>query len=310
MKKIFSIILPIYNNEKNLPVTVPYILDKIKILENKYKVEIIMVCDGSPDNSYTVMKKYQEEYPQIIKIAKFIKNSGQRAAVNCGMSLAKGDVIGVISADLQDPFELFYEMLEFWENGEKLVIAARKNRKDKGLGPLMSNILHKIIHNNINSNYPIGGFDFFLVDKSIAEAFIKSDTKNNSMQLLLLDIAGSAKVIYYTRQERKIGKSGWSLKKRINQALNIFAIYTDLPFRISLILSVLFMIIGLGLAILSILNTNNNLIIGLYALICILFSVLIFIVSLLALYLFKWMENGKRNPRYVLSDVVDDIKKY
>lgn len=306
MKKIFSIILPIYNNEKNLSVTIPYILDKIKVLENRYKIEIIMVCDGSPDNSYAVMKKYQKEYPHIIKIAKFLKNSGQRAAVNCGMSLAKGDVIGVISADLQDPFELFFEMLEFWENGEKLVIAARENRKDKGLGPLMSNLLHKIIHNNINSKYPIGGFDFFLIDKSITEPFIKSDTKNNSMQLLLLDIVGSAKVLYYTRQERKIGKSGWSLKKRMNQVLNIFAIYTDLPFRLSLMLSIFLIFIGLCLGIFAFLNTTNGLIIGLYALFCIFFGFVIFIISFLSLYLFKWMENEKRNPRYVLSDLVID----
>ena len=65
------------------------------------------------------MKKYQTEYPDLIKIVKFVRNRGQRAAVNAGFKLADGDVIGVISADLQDPFELFTEMLSFWEKGEK-----------------------------------------------------------------------------------------------------------------------------------------------------------------------------------------------
>lgn len=309
MKKTFSIILPVYNNEKNLPITIPYILDKIKVLEDNYKIEIIMVCDGSPDDSYSVMKSFQKKYPEMIKIANFVKNNGQRAAVNCGMSLANGDVIGVISADLQDPFELFYDMLDLWENGEKFVIAARENRNDKGFGPLMSNFLHRFIYKNINSNYPIGGFDFFLLDKTFTKPFIESDTKNNSMQLLLLDLVGKAKIINYTREARKIGKSGWSFKRRINQVFNIFSIYTDFPFRVSFILSILFLCIGILLGIYAITNISFNWIIGLYAMFFLFCGFIIFLISFLSLYLFKWMENEKRNPRYIISEMIDEVDK-
>lgn len=309
MKKTFSIILPVYNNEKNLPITIPYILDKIKVLEDNYKIEIIMVCDGSPDDSYSVMKSFQKKYPEMIKIANFVKNNGQRAAVNCGMSLANGDVIGVISADLQDPFELFYDMLDLWENGEKFVIAARENRNDKGFGPLMSNFLHRFIYKNINSNYPIGGFDFFLLDKTFTKPFIESDTKNNSMQLLLLDLVGKAKIINYTREARTIGKSGWSFKRRINQVFNIFSIYTDFPFRVSFILSILFLCIGILLGIYAITNISFNWIIGLYAMFFLFCGFIIFLISFLSLYLFKWMENEKRNPRYIISEMIDEVDK-
>ena len=123
--KKFSIILPIYGNEENLPVTIPYIIERLNLFPN-YNIEIIMVCDGSPDNSYDIMKEYQEKYPELIKIAKFTRNYGQGAAVNCGISLAEGDVLGIISADLQDPFELFVDMLKYWERGYKLVVGTRK----------------------------------------------------------------------------------------------------------------------------------------------------------------------------------------
>ena len=284
-------------------------MDKIKVLEDNYKIEIIMVCDGSPDDSYSVMKSFQKKYPEMIKIANFVKNNGQRAAVNCGMSLANGDVIGVISADLQDPFELFYDMLDLWENGEKFVIAARENRNDKGFGPLMSNFLHRFIYKNINSNYPIGGFDFFLLDKTFTKPFIESDTKNNSMQLLLLDLVGKAKIINYTREARKIGKSGWSFKRRINQVFNIFSIYTDFPFRVSFILSILFLCIGILLGIYAITNISFNWIIGLYAMFFLFCGFIIFLISFLSLYLFKWMENEKRNPRYIISEMIDEVDK-
>lgn len=120
MKSLFSVVIPIYGNEKNLPITVPYIIEHLELFEN-YRVEVIMVNDGSPDNSWEVMKKYQSEYPDLIKIASLSRNFGQMACIHAGMDLAKGDVIGVISADMQEPFELFADMLKEWEKDIKLL---------------------------------------------------------------------------------------------------------------------------------------------------------------------------------------------
>ena len=127
MKSLFSVVIPIYGNEKNLPITVPYIIEHLELFEN-YRVEVIMVNDGSPDNSWEVMKKYQSEYPDLIKIASLSRNFGQMACIHAGMDLAKGDVIGVISADMQEPFELFADMLKEWEKGYKIVAGVRSGR--------------------------------------------------------------------------------------------------------------------------------------------------------------------------------------
>lgn len=132
MKSLFSVVIPIYGNEKNLPITVPYIIEHLELFEN-YRVEVIMVNDGSPDNSWEVMKKYQSEYPDLIKIASLSRNFGQMACIHAGMDLAKGDVIGVISADMQEPFELFADMLKEWEKGYKIVAGVRSGRDEKGI---------------------------------------------------------------------------------------------------------------------------------------------------------------------------------
>ena len=134
MKKLFSIVIPIYKNELNLPITIPEIINAIPTLFADYRVELILVNDGSPDNSYSVMQKYQKEYPDIIRISSFTRNFGQSAAIYHGLSMAKGDVMGVISADLQDPFELFADMLKKWEEGSQLVCAVREDRNEHGLG--------------------------------------------------------------------------------------------------------------------------------------------------------------------------------
>lgn len=244
-----------------------------------------------------------------------MKNCGQRAAVNCGMTIAKGDVIGVISADLQDPFELFTEMLAYWESGCPFVIAKRKGRAEKGIGAFCSNILHKFINKNINQNYPIGGFDFYVVDKKIAEAFIATDTHNNSMQLLLLELGGSAKQIEYVRKKREIGSSGWSLTKKLNQALNIFAIYSDKPFRYFLRFSLLCLILACIVFVYGLFCFTHATIKAYFCMIISLMllgigSILI-LLSVMGLYQFKWMQNDRNMPRFIVEDTVDEtgVKK-
>ena len=144
MKSLFSVVIPIYGNEKNLPITVPYIIEHLELFEN-YRVEVIMVNDGSPDNSWEVMKKYQSEYPDLIKIASLSRNFGQMACIHAGMDLAKGDVIGVISADMQEPFELFADMLKEWEKGYKIVAGVRSGRDEKGIYATCASAFHNFI---------------------------------------------------------------------------------------------------------------------------------------------------------------------
>ena len=310
MKK-FSIVLPIYGNEKNLPVTIPYIIDHLDLFSN-YETEIIMVCDGSPDNSYEVMKEFQKKYPKLIRIAKFTKNNGQRAAVNCGMAMARGDVIGVISADLQDPFELFTEMLAYWEQGEKLVLAKREDRAEKGIAAMCSKFMHKLIHKYVSSNYPDGGFDFFVVDRSIAQAFIQSDTINNSMQLLLLELAGKGKWIGYTRKKREIGKSGWSLIKKLNQVVNIITIYSIAPFYLLAGIGGVSIVVSLICFIFKIVDIIRfgfeHGYAGLYSALFIVSGILCEAIALFGIYMFKWMQNMRKVPRYIIEEKIDEME--
>ena len=308
-KKCFSIILPIYKNELNLPVTVPYIMERLSLFPD-YTVELIMVNDGSPDKSWQIMKELQQQYPETIRIASFTKNNGQRAGVNCGMQMARGDVIGVISADLQDPFELFVDMLKEWEQGEKLVIAYREKREEQNVSSSFSRMLHHFIRKNINEAYPDGGFDFFLLDRSLAKEFVKADTRNNSMQLLLLDLYSHPKMIGYTRKKRELGKSGWTTWRKIDQVVNIFAVYSINPFVLFLKTGIVSGILGAVLLIASLIMLIWNISIASYLAIwavgAILGAILLAIGSILGMYLFKFSQNASRVPRFVIDEMIDE----
>jgi len=130
-RKVFSIVVPIYHNEANLDTTVPRLLRLAEELPS-YELELVFVDDGSPDGSHEILARYQESHPDAVKIVRLSKNYGQLPATLAGLSVARGDCIGIISADLQDPCELFPKMVGIWERGVKLVIAERE-RRDEGL---------------------------------------------------------------------------------------------------------------------------------------------------------------------------------
>lgn len=313
MKK-FSIVLPIYGNEKNLPITVPYIIDNIPKLFPNYEVEIVMVNDGSPDNSYEIMKQYQKQYPKIIKIASFTRNFGQGMAWDYGISIASGDAIGVISADLQDPLELFADMLKEWENGYQLVYGTRIKRNDKR--QLFSNITHGLIHKFISDKYPKGGFDFFVLDRKAAHQYLQIQERNGSTQLLFLWYGFSHKEIPYERKKREIGKSGWTFSRKIKGFIDIFVTNSYLPLRamsviggVSALIGFVYVLCLVVSYIIAKINGQTGGVAGWSSLISviILFSGLILLsLGIIGEYLWRIFDYVKQRPRYVVKEIIDE----
>lgn len=313
MKKMFSIIIPIYKNEKNLPVTIPRIINDIPVLFKEYDVELILVNDGSPDNSWDLMKKYEQEYPDIIRIASFTRNFGQTAAVYYGLSIAKGDVMGVISADLQDPFELFVDMLKKYEEGNRLVCAVRESRNEKGLGVIFSKITHTMIKKFINPVYPMGGFDFYLMDSYVRDKLLLVSEKNCQPQISLLWLGVQTAFIGYERQKREIGKSGWTLSKKVKLFIDIFTTYTYLPLRIMSAVGVLSSIIAFVYAAYLVIK---GIIVPitvpgwttLVVLITFFSGLILLSLGILGEYLWRIFDEVKRKPMYLVKKEEKKLK--
>lgn len=306
MKKLFSICIPVYKNEKNLPVTIPYIMEHLDLFP-EYDVEIIMVNDGSPDNSYQVMQEFQKKYPALIRIASLTRNFGQGACTHCCYELARGDVIGTISADMQEPFELFREMLTEWEKGYRLVVAAREGRKDKGLGVFFSKALHKFICRHIEPRYPHGGFDFVVMDREVVKEFLKLDRTDALGQLKLLWLGYDYKMVPYTRKAREIGKSGWKLSRKIGVAVETMIHFTPLPIH--------FMVIAgaalAGISILAIIVLGVISIAGMVAVSSSVFLALLILCGIgtnlcatgcIGEYVWSTFYLSKNLPRYVIGE--------
>lgn len=310
-KKLFSIVIPIYKNELNLPVTVPYLINSIPELFPNYDVELIMVNDGSPDNSWELMKAYQALHPDVIRIASFSRNFGQAMAIHYGISIARGDAIGVISADLQDPFEMFATMLVEWENGNELVCAIRESRQDKGIGTLFSKITHRLIRRFINSAYPKGGFDFFLMDRKVASHYIAIEERNGSPQLLLLWLGYRTKFLPYIRRQREVGKSSWTVAKKIKAFIDSFVTNTYLPVRVMSVTGALCAIGAFLYAAVIIISSllMERVVVGwssLATLIIFFGGLILASLGLIGEYLWRIFDAVKRRPLYLVDEVIDN----
>jgi len=240
--KTFSIIIPVYYNELNLPDTVPQLL-RLKDKLPDYNFELIFVDDGSNDQSLGILLDFQSNHADIIKIAKLTRNFGSMAAIQAGFTVATGDCVGMISADLQDPPELFLEMLEYWEKGSKAVFAIRQDREESVLSKFFSNTYYSLVRKFAMPDYPDGGFDFFLVDRQIIEELKQIREKNTNIMTLIHWLGFRPIMIPYIRRQRTKGKSRWTVAKKVKLFVDTFVAFSYFPIRA---LSLIGLLVALG----------------------------------------------------------------
>lgn len=228
--KTFTIIIPVYYNELNLPTTIPSLLGFTEI-RTDYKLELIFVDDGSGDRSLEILHDFQAKDPGIIKIIKLTRNFGSMAAIQAGFTVATGDCVGMISADLQDPPELFLEMLDHWEKGNKAIFAVRQDRNEPFLQKFFSNSYYSLIRRFAIHDYPIGGFDFFLVDRQVIKVLNNIQEKNTNLMSLIHWLGFKPVMISYTRRQRSKGKSRWTTSKKIKLFIDTFVGFSYFPIR-------------------------------------------------------------------------------
>jgi len=242
-KKTLSIVVPVYFNELNLPDTIPQLLALAESLPG-YALELVFVDDGSQDRSVEILLDAQKQFPNQIKVVKLTRNFGAMAALQAGLTVATGDCVGVIAADLQDPPELFLEMTRHWEQGVKAIFAVRSNREESFLQKSFSNLYYALINRYAVPGYPPGGFDFFLVDHQIVEEMNKIREKNTNLMTLIFWLGYQTIMIPYTRRKRIKGESRWTLSKKMKLFIDTFVSFSYFPIR-------LFSLFGIIYAVLS-----------------------------------------------------------
>ncbi len=305
--KTFSIVVPVYFNEPNLPDTIPELLALGEQLP-EYRLELVFVDDGSRDRSLEILRDYAARHPNTVKVVKLTRNFGSMAAIQAGFAQASGDCIGVIAADLQDPPELFVKMLRHWEAGIKAVFAVRSDREESIWQKFFSNSYYALIRRFALPNYPPGGFDFMLIDRQVAEELNKIGEKNTNIMSLTFWLGFPNVMIPYVRRRREKGSSRWTLAKKIKLFIDSFVAFSYAPIRFLSLLGLLFAGIAFAYAGIVFYSwlTHGIRIEGFSALMIFMAftaGIQMTMLGLLGEYLWRALDESRKRPFYVIDEV-------
>jgi polyisoprenyl-phosphate glycosyltransferase len=224
-----SFVVAVYQNEGAISVTHGLISALFQERLKRYDYEIIFIDDGSSDGSLAEMIEVKRDHPQV-KLITFTRNFGQMAAMLAGFREATGDAVINISADIQDPVDLIPQMVEQWENKSEIVICHRTDREDPPLAKLVSRLAYAILRISL-PQIPPGGFDFVLMDRKVMDVFNAIDVRHRFFQGDLLWTGYRTSLIPYVRLKRTIGKSQYSLAKKLKNFLDAILDASFLPIR-------------------------------------------------------------------------------
>jgi len=222
-----SIIIPVYYNELNLQPLYKDIKEKvIDVID--YDYEIVMVDDGSKDNSWEVMKALAEQDDHV-KLYHLSRNFGSHAAILCGLEHCSGDCAVIKAADLQEPTELILQMVDSWKTGNNVVLAVRAGREESKVQRGFADTYYKIVRKMALPAMPEHGFDVYLIDRKVIEVLSKLDEKNSALTGQILWSGFKTGYVEYVRKAREIGTSRWTLKKKIRLVMDTLFSFSTVP---------------------------------------------------------------------------------
>lgn len=232
-----TVIIPIYNDEQVLNELIQRLQNVlIRISLNS---EIILIDDGSSDNSFVKMQQLKEKNKNLT-LVKLTRNFGQINAITAGLDIAKYENIVLMDSDLQDPPELIEDMLNSYLSQEcDMIIAKRETREDSFFKKIVSKLFNNTVYYFTNVKIEKGLGVFRIMRKETYEK-VKNLKEVTSSKLSLLYWSGfNYKTIPLKRDKRFAGKSGYTLRKMFNIALDRLFSYSLWPLRAASIIGVL-----------------------------------------------------------------------
>jgi dolichol-phosphate mannosyltransferase len=232
MKKLLSIVTPVYNEEENAETYYNRIIAVIDKLSDKYDFEIIITDNCSKDKTFEVFSEIAKKDNRI-KIYKFSRNFGYQRSIWTGYTKANGDVAIEFDCDLQDPPELLPQFLEKWENGAKIVYGIRKKRKEGVFITFLRKVFYRFINLISEHELPLDAGDFMLIDRCILNHL--KDVKDTNLYLrgTIFSYGYKREGIEYDRQERVKGNSKFPLRKMVSLALDGIISQSTLPLKVA-----------------------------------------------------------------------------
>lgn len=309
-----SIVAPAYNEEEVLPEFYRRVRDVMDSLGEPW--ELILVNDGSTDNTLAVMRELHDKDPRV-KIISFSRNFGHQLAITAGLDYAQGDAVVIIDADLQDPPEVIPELVEKWREGYDVVYAVRKERHGESwFKEWTAKLFYRLIYRITDVDIPKDTGDFRLMDRKVVKVLRTLRERSRFMRGLSAWVGFRQTGVYYVREPRFAGETKYPLRKMIKFALDAITSFSYVPLQLATYFG--FAIAGLSLmgmviAIYLRLSTGRELLGQATTLVAVLFlgGIQLIFLGIIGEYLGRIYDEVKARPLYIVAETIgfDDRKE-
>jgi polyisoprenyl-phosphate glycosyltransferase len=305
---MLSIVVPCYNERDCLP-ELHRRVSSVAVHNCEGNHEIILVNDGSSDDSWAVMQKIAAQDPHVVAV-NLSRNHGHQLALTAGLDVSSGAYILILDADLQDPPELLSNMMrEMRQQKADVVYAVRRSRAGESQAKKLSaSLFYRLLAGLTDTEIPLDTGDFRLMTRRALDALLAMPEQARFIRGMVAWIGYKQVPIGYDRAERLVGETKYPFTKMLRLALDAITGFSTAPLRLATHF-------GMGLVGVSLLILGYILIgwsrgetvpgwTSLMLVVVLLGAAQMFVLGMIGEYLGRTYMESKRRPLYLVADVV------
>lgn len=307
MNPKYSLVIPVYNEEKSIPELYRRLSTVMDDLGES--VELILVNDGSRDRTLLLLRELHQKDSRICYLS-LARNFGHQIAVTAGLNFVRGQAIIILDADLQDPPELIPLLIEKWQEGYHVVYAQRtKRRKEGWFKRLPAYVFYRLLRRLADIEIPLDTGDFCLMDRQVVDVLNAMPERNRYIRGLRSWVGLLQTSICYERDPRFAGEVKYTFRKSLSLAAIGLISFSRVPLRLSTYVGLLAAVISVLMAILVLywrIESPNSPLTGFATIMIAIFflgAVQLVSIGILGEYVGRIYEEVKGRPLYVLSEV-------
>ena len=305
-----SIVIPVYNEELNLPALFTRLYPVLDSLGRKY--EVVFTNDGSHDRSIELLKAQYAARPDVTRVIDFNTNYGQHMAIIAAFERVRGDIIVTLDADLQNPPEEIPKLLALVDVGHDCVGGARLNRQDSFFRTFASKIINFVRKQTTNIEMTDQGCMLRAYSRPIVDAIVRSGAINTFIPALAYSFASNPTEVGVKHEERHAGVSNYSFYQLIRLNFDLITGFSLAPLQYFTMFSGLSSLGSLALMALLLvrrfvfgLDRETFGVFTLFAILFFLLSVAMIGIGLIGEYVGRTYQVVRARQRYFVKEVLE-----
>ena len=228
----YSIVVPVYDEQEALPELYERLRWLLERLDGD--AEVILVDDGSRDDSYALMLDLNRRDPRF-KLLQLSRNFGHQVAITAGLDFAAGRAVIVMDADLQDPPEAALAMAERWREGFDVVYGVRRERRgETRFKRITAAVFYRLLQRLADVEIPADAGDFRLLDRKALDAYLAMREHDRYVRGMVSWVGFNQIGVAYNRDERRAGTTKYPFRKMIKFAADGIVSFSNAPLRLAL----------------------------------------------------------------------------